>query len=299
MPSHSPGLAQQIAYYEQRLQLDPDSRAFLPLADLLRRAGRQDQARELLERGLARHPQFVSARAALGLVLTELGESELAREELTRVLDADDDHLLALRLLARDAGRREDWAQACRRYERLLRLEPEDAEVRRALRHARDRLEALPATPTSPAPAGAAVDSPPPPGGDPGRADAGRGAGGGGLRVGNGFETPTLAELYLRQGHPGKAREILERILAADPDRPDAQAVLARLEEAADEDETGSGGTPPTSEDEVAAGGSAARSGPDREGPGPVDPSSTGRPQDLERFRHWIDRRGGGGDTAH
>jgi tetratricopeptide (TPR) repeat protein len=297
MPSHLPGLAQQIAYYEQRLRRDPESRAFLALADLYRRASRHDAARELLEHGLARHPRFVSARAALGLVLAEMGEDGRARQELSAVLQVDPDHLLARRLLGREALRRERWAEACEHYEHLLRQEPEDAEVRRALREARDRLEQV-----APRSAAAAAGEPATAAGASGgtadrsgRQSTAAAPEAGGLAVGNGFETPTLAELYLRQGHPEKAREILERILAADPERPDARDVLDRLQAGATDPASGASGNEPAAAE--AAAGEASHPTARRDRPGPSRPG--GREQDLERFRGWLERGGGGRDTAH
>jgi tetratricopeptide (TPR) repeat protein len=297
MPSHLPGLAQQIAYYEQRLRRDPASRAFLALADLYRRTSRHDAACEVLEHGLARHPRFVSARAALGLVLAEMGEDERAREELTAVLQADPDHLLARRLLGRDALRREWWAEACEHYERLLRQEPEDGEVRQALREARDRLEQAPeASAAAPAGEPAATAAAAGPSADASERESATAAPEvGGSALGNGFETPTLAEVYLRQGHPEKAREILERILAADPERPDARDVLDRLQtEEADRRREASGEDPAAAE---AAAGEASHPAVRRDRPDPPRPG--GREQDLERFRGWLERDGGGRDTAH
>ena len=214
MSSDVPRLAQQIVHFESRLADDPGSRVFLPLADLYRRVGRLDDARRILEEGLRKHPRFVTARTALGLVLTEQNESAAAREVLEQVLAADADNVLALRLLCRGAAESETWDRACELGERLLRLEPEDAGVREALREARRRLEAAATAPEPEpvaepaAPASAKPDE----------------------TIGEGFETPTLADLYLRQGHPEKARVILERILEMNPDREDAREVMARLE---------------------------------------------------------------------
>jgi elongation factor P len=218
MAADLPGLAQQIAHFESRLQVDPGSRAFLALADLYRRAGKFDRARQLLSEGLKAHPGFVSARVVYGDVLMSLGDLTAARVELQAVLARDPDNILALQLLVRDAASRREWRTACELAERLLRLQPEAAEVRTTLRKARSELAqrsqaARPARPTAPPPTAAAAEEP-----------------AGVLAIGNGFETPTLADLYRRQGHPEKARAILERILAAEPDRTDALEVLARLD---------------------------------------------------------------------
>jgi len=271
-----PGLVQQIAHFESRLQADPTSRVFVPLADLYRRTGRLSEGRRILERGLHEHPRFITAWAALGLLLTEMGESGEARRALQTVIQADPENTLALRLLGRDAADRGDWELARDLGERLLRLEPEDSTVREALREARRRLDAtsmankVPAAEPDPMPA---IISPKP----AAKADQAS------TSPVMGFETATLAELYLRQGHSGKARTILQRILANNPDHPEALAVLARTE---------SGESKPEAEPEVApraAAENASLISQDENVPSQV----MGGGDDLDRFRAWLDASDG------
>lgn len=275
-----PGLAQQIVHFESRVQADPNSRAFLPLADLHRRIGELGRARDLLQQGLQRHPDFVTAKAALGLVFAELGESAEARKVLEVVLAADQDHLLALELLGREAADRGDWRGACTYTERLIRLRPEDRTVREAMREARRQVEQSSPPEVAAAPKPAADDEcfehlkpaqkrPPLAGSDD---DSG------------GFETTTLAELYWRQGHPEKARIILERILSAEPDRADAREILNRLDSTAET--TAAAAEARLGESAEASGSESApaRVG-QRRGPDPDQP-------DLDRFRKWLDSAG-------
>lgn len=278
MAADVPGLSQQIHHFESRLRTDPGSRAYLPLADLYRRAGQPQRARELLVAGLANDGGFMSARVALGEVLMSLGELPAARIELQTVLERDPDNLLALELLVRDAANGKDWLTARRLAERLLRLRPESAEVRGILRQARGRTSAtLAATsrsstpPPDPPPAASPpVEAAPPPASV--------------LSIGAGFETPTLADLYRRQGHVEKARAILERILAEEPERTDALQVLARLGADAE----------PTPASALQANGEATdgRPDPDDQTPASAKEPATGRNGDLDRFRAWLERAG-------
>lgn len=268
MAADLPGLVQQIAHYEARLQADPGSRAFLPLADLYRRAGRLEQARQILSRGLAGDPDCLSARVLFGEVLAGLGEEDAARRELTAVLDRDRDNLVALRLLAEDAAARGDWQRARECQERLLRLLPEASGVRSALEETRRRLAAAS---TSPA------DAPGGPAGGGGEAQP-RAPVEEGTAAGSGLETPTLAELYRRQGHRAKARAILERILAVSPQRADALAVLARLE---------------TEESALSTAGLAEPAGQPAaaasQRPAADQTAAGDRQEDLQRFRLWLE----------
>ena len=286
MTADLPGLVQQIAHFEARLRDDPASRAFLPLADLYRRTGKLEWARQLLAAGLEVDPGCVSARAALGDVLVSLGDLAAAREQLSEVLDRDPQNTLALRLLAGDAATRGEWEVARSLAERLLRLLPEDGEVRKLLREVRGRLATVtpaprpvPAAPT-PAPRGeSTVD--------------------GALGIGSGLETPTLADLYRRQGYPEKARAILSRILAAEPGRPDALDVLARLDVGATASEAAAArpvSPAPRERPDVAAEASPppaagrANGSPLQPAPDLVAGRPAGRPDDLDRFRAWLDR---------
>lgn len=290
MSADLPGLVQQIAHFEARLRDDPKSRAFLPLADLYRRTGKLERARQLLAGGLEADPACVSARAALGDVLVSLGDLAAARGQLQEVLDRDPQNLLALRLLAGDAATRGEWETARTLAERLLRLLPEDAEVRKLLREVRGRMTAAPAPPrpVSPAPV---LPSP--------QADRGDQTADGALGIGSGLETPTLADLYRRQGYPEKARAIVMRILAAEPGRRDALEVLARLD----------GSTPPDVNTPVPPSAPTATGTPDqhvpaspptvagrangtplRTAPDIVAGRAAARPDDLDRFRAWLDR---------
>lgn len=103
---------------------DPEGRAFAPLADAYRRAGQFREAVELLTDGRARHPDFATGHAVAALLYFERGlttEGELAAR---RVLELDEENVLALRLLgdALAANGKEEEAAALR--ERLYALEP-------------------------------------------------------------------------------------------------------------------------------------------------------------------------------
>jgi tetratricopeptide (TPR) repeat protein len=81
----------------RRIQEDPASLAFAPLAEELRRAGRAREAVSVCRTGLAIHPEYLFARATLGRALLDLGQLDDAFAELTAVLAAAPDHLSALK----------------------------------------------------------------------------------------------------------------------------------------------------------------------------------------------------------
>jgi len=65
---------------------DPGCDAFSVLAELLRRAGRCEDARRVAEAGLEVRPSYLEGRVVHGLALMDLGELEAARKTLSAAL---------------------------------------------------------------------------------------------------------------------------------------------------------------------------------------------------------------------
>ncbi len=104
--------------------LDPEGRAFVPLADAYRRAGDPSRARDILAKGLSRHPRLAAAHLVSGWVSRDLADDRGAEEALLKVLELDRDNARALvglgRLLL--AGGHQEGGQAL--LERGLALDP-------------------------------------------------------------------------------------------------------------------------------------------------------------------------------
>lgn len=86
---------------------DPDGRAFVPLADALRRAGEMDRALAVVSEGMHRLPDFGSAQIVAGWVHREMGDAEAALDAFSRGVELDGENTVALRAaaeLAREAG---------------------------------------------------------------------------------------------------------------------------------------------------------------------------------------------------
>ena len=123
----------RIQELRRRVQQDPASLAFAPLAEELRRAGRAREAVTLCQSGLSHHPEYVSARATLGRALLDLGEIDDALFELQAVLSAAPENLMALRGIAEVHHRRGELAEALELTVVPAALAPQDAELEQAI----------------------------------------------------------------------------------------------------------------------------------------------------------------------
>jgi tetratricopeptide (TPR) repeat protein len=144
MPDSAADIERQIEYYLRKYELAPHSRAFAPLADLYRKAGRVEEALEILAAGLVEHPQYVSALVINGRCHLDAGHADAATRSFRRVLELDPDNLVALKQLAALALGEGDAATANDLLARVVVLDPTD-EASAA------QLEALRSGPAEPA----------------------------------------------------------------------------------------------------------------------------------------------------
>lgn len=188
-------LNRKIEIFSERLAQDPHSRVFAPLADLLRMAGQQEDALDLLDDGLGRHPEYISALVIKGQTLLDLGRVDLARSVLAQVLDLDSENFVVLRLMTEDARSRQAWEEAIPLLEKLVVLDPDDERWPGALAEARQF---------------ARRETPP-------------------LAQGSSFATMTLVDIYLAQGYRDKALEALHQMALREPNRRDIQSRISEL----------------------------------------------------------------------
>jgi len=105
---------------------DPDGRAFVPLADALRRAGDLREAHRLLRDGLARHPDFLSAHVVAGWLGMDRGDLDDADDRFRTALELDPKNLSALRGLAEVLLERGEKDSAIGVLETLSQEDPVD-----------------------------------------------------------------------------------------------------------------------------------------------------------------------------
>ncbi len=136
----------------RRVQADPASIAFAQLAEECRRQGSYDEAVGICRAGLARHPDYLSARVTLGRALIELGRLDEARVELDLVVATAPDNLPAIRGLAEIFQRKGQLEKALALYRKALMLARHDPDLEDTVGRISQAIAPAPAPPP-PAPA--------------------------------------------------------------------------------------------------------------------------------------------------
>jgi len=124
---------EEIERLKERLKKTPDSKLFVPLAEEYKKVGMFDEAIEILNRGLERYPNYMSARVSLGKIYLDKGMLSEAGAEFVKVVSAIPDNLYAHKKLAeiyRDLGESD---KATEEFRKVLTLNPTDEDAARSL----------------------------------------------------------------------------------------------------------------------------------------------------------------------
>lgn len=193
-------LAAAMRRHEERLARDPSSLAFAQLADLYRKAGRTQEAIGLCQQGLARYPQYTTARLILAKAWLAENRLDDAVGEMRTILEASPKDVQCLRLAAEVERRRGNVDAAADHLEWVVKLDPGDREARALLGFLRA---------------------------DP-QAAAGEGSGLTRVLRDDTFATLTFGTVCLEQGCLDEAAIVFTRLLRKDPDDSGARDGLER-----------------------------------------------------------------------
>jgi len=187
----------EIDEFQKKLNENPDSLVFAPLADAYRKAGKLEEALRICTKGLQKHSTYTSGRVVLGRIYQEMGKREQAASELKKVLELDPDNMMAHSLLGSIYMQEKDYQAAIEEYQKILTLNPDDEGIQNSLKQAiekaaRDQKTAKPVKKDS-------ITAEPKSSGKESTA------------------TLTIADLYFKQGHYDKAIEVYQELLVRDP----------------------------------------------------------------------------------
>lgn len=222
---------QDIQRYEKMLAEDPNSRAFAPLANAYRKAGKLDDAIRVAESGVRRHPHYSGGLVVLGRALMEAGEMAKAAEIMERAVAEAPENYLAQKTMGRIAKARGDNQRALTAMKAAHLLSPEDMEIEGELKalegraYRADGLEFAP--PPSEADEKRAAEAP---GEQKEPTLAGVGlAGGGGPDAAQAEESPLIEPLDAeREGGLPEHLEPLREGIGADLDEEDIESFYSQ-----------------------------------------------------------------------
>lgn len=146
----------EIEKIRVKVEKDPNSRLFLPLAEEYRKLGMLDEAIAALLNGLKRMPGYTSARVALGRLYLEKSMLSEAKTEFENVVRVIPDNLFAHKKLADIYKALGETKKAAAEYMLVVRLNPLDDEARTCLEGIEGKgmreSKAVPPEPSAPPP---------------------------------------------------------------------------------------------------------------------------------------------------
>ena len=125
--------SREIEKLQRRWQENPLGLTFAPLAEAYRKEGMHADALELLNQGLAQHPNYVPAHIVRGRCFLDTRADAAAQQSFLRVADLDPENVIALKGLADIAERAGRYPEAIARLERLLEFDRNNDEARSQL----------------------------------------------------------------------------------------------------------------------------------------------------------------------
>ena len=126
----------EVEEYSKKLNNNPESLVFVPLAESYRKSGMLDEAIETCVKGLQLHPSYMSARMVLGRAYMEKKMYEEAETEFRKVASADVNNIMAHSLLGQNYMKQAKFADAIKEYQKVLTLNPDDITAQQMLNKA-------------------------------------------------------------------------------------------------------------------------------------------------------------------
>ncbi len=190
----------KIAVYTEILVKDPSSTIFVSLAETYRKLGMYEDGRQILLRGLERHPDFGPAHIVMARIRCQLEDYKGSADSFKKALDLEPDSLAALVGIARVEILLGDEDVAREYLLRARHLSPADPVINKLLL-------SLPAPEPEESVAEQEADTKKDP-----------------------LITSTLADLYLKQGLRSEALEMYRKLSATSPDDLSLRRKIKELE---------------------------------------------------------------------
>lgn len=119
-----------VEYFTKKLEDDPKSRLFMPLAFAYLKLGKYDEAIDICSKGLDNHPEYHAAKTILANAFLEKGMIEEAKNLLYDIVEVSPDNYRANKMLGDILRNNGDLIGAAVYYRNALAIAPEDFELR-------------------------------------------------------------------------------------------------------------------------------------------------------------------------
>jgi tetratricopeptide (TPR) repeat protein len=124
---------EEIERLKERVDKDPNSKLFVPLAEEYKKIGMLDEAIETLSEGLKRYPSYMSAHVSLGKIYLDKGMLDEASAEFEKVVNTIPDNLYAHRKLAEIYRELSLKEKAIEEFKKVIKLNPLDWDAEKSL----------------------------------------------------------------------------------------------------------------------------------------------------------------------
>lgn len=206
--------------HEEALNAVTNSNFFTQLAEAYRLQGRLDEAIDTCRKGLEKMPDALLGRLILGRCYLEKGLTAEAKEELEKVAAGIEECLSVYKLLSQVYLQEKNVDRALEVLRKALYFPPEEEKPQKGLTPMEMDLFHRKVQPFLAGRKPEAQDELQ----ESQKAAAGE-------KAQNGFQTDTLAEIYIQQGRKEKALAIFQEILSREPENITVKEKLAALQE--------------------------------------------------------------------
>jgi tetratricopeptide (TPR) repeat protein len=124
----------EIDKLERRWKENPQGTVFAPLAEVYRKDGQLERAREVLQQGLVNNPDHIPGNIVLGRCCLDMGDDGGAEAAFSHVLELDPENVIALKALGEVTERQGRLAEAFQWLGRLMQVDPTNDDARDQLK---------------------------------------------------------------------------------------------------------------------------------------------------------------------
>ena len=139
-----------ILKYQKLYAEDTHSRAFAPLAEAYRQEGRIEEALQICQNGIRRHPQFIGAHITLGRIYLDSKKEREACKCFIQAIQLAPENILAHGLLARCWLRLNQPQKALKSLKTVLFLNPDNEQLQEAVHKLEISTSAAPSATNNP-----------------------------------------------------------------------------------------------------------------------------------------------------